>query len=255
MGRRERGGSPSEGEGAGEGLTRRGLFRRLGVAGTAAALVNSSCKVQDGELEAPAVDLGPDTSGAFGLDAAPLNFTLDGKAVDTKAEARTTLLELLRLDLDATGTKVVCDRGACGACMVLVDGVARNSCMLLAHDVAGAEVTTVAGLGASGELSALQQAFVDHDALQCGFCTSGMLISASALLRKGGGPGKAAGMTAAQVEDGLAGNLCRCGTYPHVVAAVLSVAKGERVDRVPTERIALGEDGSKPARAQKGGAA
>jgi xanthine dehydrogenase YagT iron-sulfur-binding subunit len=136
-------------------------------------------------------------------------------------EPRVTLLEALRFDLGVTGPKVVCDRGACGACTVLVDGLPRNSCMMLAHDVAGANVTTVAGLGNGDELSALQDAFVRHDALQCGFCTSGMLTSCAALLRKTGG----AKLTANAVREAISGNLCRCGTYPHVVAAVLEVAK------------------------------
>lgn len=206
------------------GMTRRGLFRTLGTAGTAAWVVG--CNKPGETTETPDRPKGPDTEGAFGYEAAPLEFVLDGEPVQTQAEARTTLLELLRLDLDRTGTKVVCDRGACGACMVLVDGVARNSCMLLAHDAAGAEITTSAGLAkrSGGQLSALQQAFVEHDALQCGFCTSGMLVSATALLDAPRGRAK---LGAAEVEDAIAGNLCRCGTYPHVVTAVLQVANGK----------------------------
>jgi xanthine dehydrogenase YagT iron-sulfur-binding subunit len=104
---------------------------------------------------------------------------------------------------------------------VLVDGQPRNSCMMLAHDVAGREVVTAEGLAKGDELSALQRAFVEHDALQCGFCTSGMLISCAALLRH---QPKDEALTAERVRDAIAGNLCRCGTYPHVVAAVLDVA-------------------------------
>jgi xanthine dehydrogenase YagT iron-sulfur-binding subunit len=197
-------------------LTRRGLFRSLGT-----ATLVAGCVKQDPPTQKPTADA-PDLDGSFGATAAPLSFVLDGTEVKVEAEARTTLLQLLRLDLDRTGTKLVCDRGACGACMVLVDGVARNSCMLLAHDVAGCEVTTVAGLAADGELSALQRAFVEHDAMQCGFCTSGMLISSSALLRKRSGQP----LERADVEQAIAGNLCRCGTYPHVVDAVMAVANG-----------------------------
>jgi xanthine dehydrogenase YagT iron-sulfur-binding subunit len=200
------------------GLTRRGLFRSIG-----AATLVAGCVKQDPEPQHPERALGSDVDGAIGLTPTPLAFVLDGQAVNVQVEARTTLLELLRLDLDRTGTKVVCDRGACGACMVMVDEVPRNSCMLLALDVAGASVTTVAGLGASGQLSDLQAAFVQHDALQCGFCTSGMLMSSSALLRRSAGQR----LERAQVEDALAGNLCRCGTYPHIIDAVLSVANGE----------------------------
>ncbi len=101
----------------------------------------------------------------------------------------------------------------------MVDGAPMNSCMMLAHDVEGRKVTTVEGLGEPEQLSALQRAFVEHDALQCGFCTSGMLISSAALLRKGGT------VTEQQVKEAISGNLCRCGTYPHVVSAVMSVAK------------------------------
>lgn len=167
---------------------------------------------------------GPDEPDAFGFEPAALTFVLDGRSVRVETEARTTLLDLLRIDLDQTGTKLVCDRGSCGACMVLVDGVARNSCMLLAHDVAGCEVSTVASLAQSGRLSALQAAFVEHDALQCGFCTSGMLISATALLRKRESLGATEPLSADQVRDALAGNLCRCGTYPHVIEAVLAAS-------------------------------
>lgn len=215
-------------------LTRRGLFRSIGT-----ATLVAGCVKPDPSTQTPS-STEPDVDGAFGLEPAPLAFVLDGASVETKAEARTTLLELLRLDLDQTGSKLVCDRGACGACMVLVDGAARNSCMLLAHDVAGCEVTTVAGLGASGELSALQRAFVDHDALQCGFCTSGMLISSTALLRQRAG----ATLERHEVQHAIAGNLCRCGTYPHVVDAVLAVANGGTGHVHPAELI----------RASKGGA-
>ncbi len=215
-------------------LTRRGLFRSVGVAGTTAAL--ASCR-HEGEATGSPRASGPE---AFGHTAAPLSFELDGAPISVDAEARTTLLELLRVDLDATGTKLVCDRGACGACLVLVDDVPRNSCMVLAHDVDGARVQTVASLGGSGRLSPLQQAFVAHDALQCGFCTSGMLISTTALLarRRPGDPP----LRGEQVRDAIAGNLCRCGTYPNVVAAVLSIANPGSPDMPsPTVVLSAGE--------------
>jgi xanthine dehydrogenase YagT iron-sulfur-binding subunit len=219
---------PSRGDPPSRGLTRRGLFRTLGTATLAAGCVKQETPSQQPELDPG----GPSIEGAFGRTATRLEFVLDGAPVAREVEARTTLLELLRLDLDNTGTKLVCDRGACGACMVLVDGVARNACMLLAHDVGGAEVRTVAGLGAGESLSALQLAFIEHDALQCGFCTSGMLISATALLEQAGDQaGGEAKLDRAQVADALAGNLCRCGTYPHVIDAVLSVAHGQPVAR------------------------
>jgi aerobic-type carbon monoxide dehydrogenase small subunit (CoxS/CutS family) len=183
--------------------------------------VIAGCK--PGESKDPADGASSGESGRVSVAASPIEFSLNGKPVAASVEPRVTLAELLRLDLDATGTKVVCDRGACGACMVLVGGVPMNSCMMLAHDVAGKEVTTVEGLGSAEDLSALQAAFVKHDALQCGFCTSGMLISTHALLQRT----KGEKLDPAQVKDAIAGNLCRCGTYPHVVRAVLSVANGK----------------------------
>lgn len=203
-------------------LTRRGLFRGLGSA-TLLSGPLSGCKPTDTQAttttpEGPAA---PEGIAGVGPGPAALQFTLNGEAKTLEVAPHVTLLAALREHVHATGTKVVCDRGACGACTVLVDGVARNSCMMLAHDVAGAQVTTVEGLGAHDKLSPLQQAFVRHDALQCGFCTSGMLMSCESLLRR-----KRSGVTREDVEAAIAGNLCRCGTYPNVVAAVLDVAKG-----------------------------
>jgi xanthine dehydrogenase YagT iron-sulfur-binding subunit len=198
-------------------LTRRGLLRG---AGTASVL--ASCTKPNGpDSSAPAIT-DANAPAEIGPDATSVEFTLDGKTVTVQVEPRVTLLEALRIDLDVTGPKLVCDRGACGACTVLVDGRPRNACMMLAHDVAGASVTTVAGLGEGDQLSALQAAFVRHDALQCGFCTSGMLTSCASLLRRRAG--SASTLTGDEVNDAIAGNLCRCGTYPNVVAAVLEVA-------------------------------
>jgi aerobic-type carbon monoxide dehydrogenase small subunit (CoxS/CutS family) len=198
-------------------ITRRGLFR----GGTAAAVI-AGCKPGDSSKD-PNGDAGPLPPGRISPDPSPLEFVLNGKKVSTQAEPRITLAQLLRLDLDTTGTKVVCDRGACGACMVLVDGLPKNSCMMLAHDAAGAEVTTVEGVGSAESLSPLQRAFVKHDALQCGFCTSGMVVSCQALIDRT----KGKRLAADDVKEAISGNLCRCGTYPHVVEAVLEVANGK----------------------------
>lgn len=198
-------------------LTRRGLFRGVGTA----ALVSGCVKRNESDSPdgAPVDDV--TAPAVIGPEPAALRFSLNGTETEVAVEPRTTLLQALRIDLDTTGPKEVCDRGSCSACLVLVDGVPRNSCMMLAHDVAGRDVTTVEGLAKGEELSALQQAFVKHDALQCGFCTSGMVISCTALLRR---HPKSATLDAEQVRDAISGNLCRCGTYPHVVAAVLDVA-------------------------------
>jgi xanthine dehydrogenase YagT iron-sulfur-binding subunit len=200
-------------------ITRRGLFRGIG-----SATIVAGCARQPDTPHStgPAVTdaLAP---GEIGPTAETLSFTLNGKTVTASVEPRVTLLDALRIDLATTGPKLVCDRGACGACTVLVDGVPRNACMMLAHDVAGRSVTTVEGLAVDGKLSLLQRKFVEHDALQCGFCTSGMLVSSAALLQRHADRGGK--LEASQVEDAISGNLCRCGTYPHVVAAVLAAAE------------------------------
>ncbi len=197
-------------------FTRRSLFRGLGsttlVAGCATPKPHPAPAPAPPE-HAPA----PIDGTAIGPGTAPLRFTLNGAPRTVEAPPSATLLDVLRHTVDLTGSKVVCDRGACGACTVLVEGSPRPSCMTLAHDVDGLAVTTVEGLAAAGKLSALQQAFVDHDAMQCGFCTSGMLMSCRALLDRDKQP------DADAVKRAISGNLCRCGTYPNVVAAVLSV--------------------------------
>jgi len=170
----------------------------------------------DGET-APPADL-PVDAVAVGPGPAPLSLHLNGAVKTLEVAANTTLLAALRDHLDLTGTKEVCDRGACGACMVLVDGVPMNSCMMLAHDAHDRAITTVEGLKSGDLLAPLQSAFIAHDAAQCGFCTSGMLISATALLRPGGAPGRAS------IARGMAGNLCRCGSYHHILAAIEDVA-------------------------------
>lgn len=201
-------------------ITRRGLFRGLG-----STTLIAGCRPGAPEQQPPMPP--PDDpharpqapANAVGPGPAPLQFTLNGRPQTLEVAPHVTLLAALRLQLGATGTKVVCDRGSCGACTVLVDGVPRNSCMMLAHDVGGRSVTTVEGLARGEELSPLQQAFIRHDALQCGYCTPGMLISCQALLQR---KGKA--VTREDAEQAIAGNLCRCGTYPHIVAAVLDAA-------------------------------
>lgn len=164
----------------------------------------------------------PLTGSVRGPDAVPFSFHLNGKSVTVKAEPRTTLAELLRDQIGLTGTKVVCDRGACGGCTVLVDGDAVNSCMMLALDVEGKKVTTVEGLASNGKLDALQSAFLQEDALQCGYCTPGFLMAAKCLLDHNPNP------TRDQIRHAMAGNLCRCGSYPHIFAAVERAARARR---------------------------
>ncbi len=200
-------------------LTRRGLFRGIG----SATVVASCTRTTPGtSTNSPTTDaaLSP---GEIGPSPSRLSFELNGKPVQVDVEPRTTLLDALRVDLDTTGPKKVCDRGACSACTVLVDGVQRNSCMMFAHDVEGRTVTTVEGLAKDGHLTVLQEKFVEHDALQCGFCTSGMVMSCAALLQRTAGRGTP--VTADEARAAIQGNLCRCGTYPNVITAVVEASK------------------------------
>ncbi len=130
----------------------------------------------------------------------------------------TTLLDALRDRLDLTGTKKGCDHGQCGACTVLLDGRRVNACLTLAVMKDGAEVVTIEGLAQNGTLHPLQQAFIAHDAFQCGYCTAGQICSAAGLLQEG----KA--KTADEIRELMSGNICRCGAYPNIVAAVLEAA-------------------------------
>jgi len=133
----------------------------------------------------------------------------------------TTLMQVLRLNLGLTGTKEICDRGACGGCSVLVDGVLVNSCMMLAADAEGAEITTVEGLAKGETLDPVQEAFIKHDALQCGYCTPGLIMATRWMLNNTPKP------TMDQIRHCLSGNICRCGTYTNVFNAALE-ASGQR---------------------------
>ena len=147
----------------------------------------------------------------IGLRVNGIGHTLD-------CDARTSLLDLLREHLRLTGTKKGCNRGECGACTVLLDGQRVNACMMLAASADGREVTTVEGLATDGRLHPVQQAFIDQDAFQCGFCTSGQIMSAVGCIREG--------HTASneEVREWMSGNLCRCSAYPQIAAAVTAAA-------------------------------
>ena len=146
---------------------------------------------------------------------------VNGQRHMAKVEPRTTLLSALRHNLDPplTGPKLVCDMGTCGACTVLLDGRAVYSCLVLAVDAAGKRLTTVEGLGSPENLNGVQQAFVEHDALMCGFCTPGFVTTVTAYLKKNPNP------TLEEVREACKGNFCRCGTYPRVFEAALAAAK------------------------------
>jgi aerobic-type carbon monoxide dehydrogenase small subunit (CoxS/CutS family) len=190
------------------GVSRRSILKGIGLGG--------------GAVAASVLPAFPQAAGAAkvqGPDAVPVTLNINGKPYQTKVEPRTTLLNTLRNQLDLTGTKVVCDRGSCGACTVHLDGKPVCSCLTLALDAQGKKITTIEGLAKDGHLDPVQAAFIEKDALQCGFCTPGMIMSVRALLNRTPSP------SLSQVKQAVAGNLCRCGTYPRVFEAAIAAAK------------------------------
>ncbi|HMA22405.1 MAG TPA: (2Fe-2S)-binding protein [Gemmatimonadaceae bacterium] len=147
-----------------------------------------------------------------------MRLIVNGASHDVSPPAHETLLATLRERLALTGTKLVCGRGECGACTVLLDGVAVYSCLTLTAACDDRPITTIEGVGRDGGLHPVQAAFIEHDALQCGFCTPGQILAAIALLRDNASPNED------DVRRGMSGNLCRCGTYPKIVRAVLAAA-------------------------------
>ena len=149
----------------------------------------------------------------------PMEITLlvNGERRSLRVDPRTTLLDLLRENLGLAGTKNCCDMGQCGACTVLADGVRIDSCLALAVQYDGRSITTVEGLAKDGALHPVQEAFLQEDAFQCGYCTPGQIVSCIGFLHEGGGA------TDAEIREGMSGNLCRCGAYPNIVAAVRSL--------------------------------
>jgi xanthine dehydrogenase YagT iron-sulfur-binding subunit len=160
-----------------------------------------------------------DTPHVQGPGKVPVSLNVNGKKLSTQLEPRVTLLDALRDQFELTGAKRVCDRGTCGACTVLLDGKAVYSCSVLAIDGQSTQITTVEGLGEPGHLHPIQQAFIDNDAQQCGFCTPGFVVATKALLDQHPSP------SPEQIKHGLGGNFCRCGTYAGMRAAVLQAAK------------------------------
>lgn len=160
----------------------------------------------------------PAPGEVVGPGAVPMRFRINGKQREATLEPRVTLLDALRDHLGFTGAKRVCDRGACGACTVLLDGKTVYACSVLAIEAQGRPIVTVEALGRPRKLHPLQAAFVEHDALQCGFCTPGFLMAAHGLLERTPAP------SPAEVADGISGNTCRCGAYPGLRAAVLAAA-------------------------------
>jgi xanthine dehydrogenase YagT iron-sulfur-binding subunit len=197
-------GKPTEDEQRRNKLSRRRFFNSVAVGATEAAILTV-----------------PDRAGAQLAPPAPVDaesvgivLNINGRAHSLRVEPRWTLLHVLRERLGLTGTKPGCERGECGACTVLIDGVARYSCLTLAVEAAGAQITTLEGLMHGEELGPVQQAFLEEDAFQCGYCTPGQIMNVEGLLRTTPDP------TIEQIREGVSGNLCRCGAYANIFRAV-----------------------------------
>ena len=202
-------------DGGGHNPSRRRFLKGVGVAGAGAALA-------DHLLLKPETKAAQKEQGGRALSGTVnIALNVNGQKRNATVEPRTTLLNALRDHLEpaVTGPKLVCDAGTCGACTVLMEGKAVYSCLVLAVDAVGKHVTTVEGLGSPQDLSAVQAAFVEHDALMCGFCTPGFVTTISAYLKKNPNP------TLEEVREACKGNFCRCGTYPRVFEAALAAAR------------------------------
>jgi len=186
-------------------LGRRAFLKSTGVVGLAATVISPA---------ETAAQTGP---AAVGPGEVPVRLNVNGRQINLMIEPRTTLLDALRMRADLTGNKRGCDRGACGACTMLVDGRPVYSCSTLAIEVQGKQIRNVQGLANGDTLHPVQQAFVDHDALMCGFCTPGFIMASVGLLEKNPNP------TPEQIKKGLDGNICRCGTFSRIFEAVSSV--------------------------------
>jgi xanthine dehydrogenase YagT iron-sulfur-binding subunit len=196
----------------GSGLSRRNFLKVSGISLSVPLVVGHQViEVAGAQLK------------VYGPGKTPMTLLVNGQKRTLEVEPRVTLLEALRHDLDVTGAKRVCDRATCGACTVLMDGKPVYACSVLAIEAQGYAITTAEGLMQGERLHLVQQAFVDNDAQQCGFCTPGFVVACKAFLDKYPNP------TPEQIDRGLGGNLCRCGTYMGVRAAVMQAAKGRRV--------------------------
>lgn len=195
------------------GISRRNFIKGFGggIVGTAA--VTSSFAKGEGK------QVGPHGSMVRGPGKVKISLQINGNNHSLEVEPRTSLLDAMRDQLGYTGTKRVCNRGECGACTVILNGKTVLSCSMFAMDADGAKIETIEGLAKGDELHPIQSAFVKHDALQCGFCTPGFIMSSVALLRKNPAP------NLDEIKQGVSGNLCRCGTYPNIFAAVDDAAK------------------------------
>jgi aerobic-type carbon monoxide dehydrogenase small subunit (CoxS/CutS family) len=196
----------------GTGVSRRSFIQTVGLSAAAGAIAESA------RAATPAAPADAAAVSIVGPDPIDVELRVNGVMRRLRIDPATTLLEALRFDLDMTGTKEVCDRGACGACSVLLGGRLAAACMTLAIDAEGRDVTTIEGLSDGDRLDPIQTSFIRHDALQCGYCTPGLVVAAKALLNETPRP------SLEQIKRGLSGNICRCGTYTNVFNAVLEAS-------------------------------
>jgi len=203
------------------GFTRRGFLKGAGIAAATTVVESTNALARDvkSSLHVPPT-LGP--------AALPIKLQINGHEHAVMVEPRYTLAATLRDNIGLTGTKVVCDRGSCSACTVWIDDVPSLACMTLAVDAVGRKITTIEGLSDGETMHPVQAAFVKHDAMQCGFCTPGMVMSCAALLKR------KPNANLDDVKHAVSGNLCRCGTYPKVFAATLELAQQGNVGGLVT---------------------
>jgi xanthine dehydrogenase YagT iron-sulfur-binding subunit len=199
-----------------EKLSRRSFLSRAGATG-----VTTTAAVIASPVETPTQQVA-ETDAQPVAGSMPVTLKVNGETYRVRIDPRATVLDTLRETLHLTGTKKGCDHGQCGACTVHINGRRANSCLLFAAMQQNAEITTIEGLGTPERMPPVQAAFVEHDAYQCGYCTSGQIMSIAAMLQEpwGGADGN---MTDSDVREALSGNICRCGAYPNIVAAVQAV--------------------------------
>lgn len=197
---------PDDDRSATRGVSRRGFIQSVGAGAIGAATLGT-------------VEAAPPIEAANPEDLAPLTLTVNGRRHRLLVEPRWSLLYVIRERLQLTGTKIGCDRGECGSCTVLVNGIPRYACMTLALEADAAQVTTIEGLMTGEDLGPVQTAFAEKDGFQCGYCTPGQIVAAEGLLRATPNP------TPQQIRDGMSGNLCRCGAYGHIFQSVARAAE------------------------------
>jgi xanthine dehydrogenase YagT iron-sulfur-binding subunit len=193
-------------------FSRRGFLKGAGVTAATSVIETANALARD-------VKDAVHSSRVAGPEALPVKLHINGHEHSVVIEPRDTLAQTLRDNVGLTGTKVVCDRGSCSACTVWIDKTPALACMTLSIDTPGRQITTIEGLSHGEQMHPVQAAFVKHDAMQCGFCTPGMVMSCAALLERNPSP------SLSDVKHAVSGNLCRCGTYPKVFAATLDVAQ------------------------------